>query len=89
MSLPVSLNSQISAIMDVLAKAAVAEITKLVEEGTVVLRLEMRRRDSEIEDLKRSLIMERELRKGQEAAVRVTSHRLHAVGIQVGSPVKG
>lgn len=89
MSLPVSFNSQLAAIMDVLTKKTIAEITKLVDEGTVVLRLEMRRKDSEIEDLKRTLLIERELRKGQlEAAARVTSDRLHAVEIQVGSPIK-
>lgn len=55
--------------MDVLAKAAVAEITKLVENGTVVLRMEMCRRDGEIQELKRSLkLMEIELCKAQEAA---------------------
>ena len=52
MSLPSSFGSQVSAIMDMLAKAAVTEITKLVEEGGVVLRLEMCRRDSEIQELK-------------------------------------
>ncbi len=69
MSFPSSFGSQVAAIMDVLAKAAVAEITKLVEDGTVVLRLEMCRRDSEIQELKRSLkLMEVELCKAQEAA---------------------
>ncbi|XP_035526840.1 zinc finger protein 69-like [Morone saxatilis] len=69
MSFPASFGSQLAAIMDVLAKAAVAEITKLVEDGTVVLRLEMCRRDGEIQELKRSLkLMEVELCKAQEAA---------------------
>lgn len=69
MSFPSSFGPQVAAIMDVLAKAAVAEITKLVEDGTVVLRLELRRRDSEIQELKRSLnAMEAELCKAQEAA---------------------
>ncbi|XP_044076701.1 zinc finger protein 397-like [Siniperca chuatsi] len=69
MSFPSPFGTQVAAIMDVLAKAAVAEITKLVEDGTVVLRLEMCRRDSEIQELKRSLkLMEAELCKAQEAA---------------------
>ncbi|CAB1326484.1 unnamed protein product [Coregonus sp. 'balchen'] len=79
--------TQIAAIMDVLAKAAVAEITKLVDEGTVVLRLEMCRKENEIEGLQNSLqLMERELRKAQrEAAARETNDRQHAEGFQVGS----
>ncbi|XP_076003244.1 uncharacterized protein LOC142996224 [Genypterus blacodes] len=69
MSFPSSFGSQVAAIMDVLAKAAVAEITKLAEEGTVVLRLEVCRRDAEIQELKRSLKRtEAELCKAQEAA---------------------
>lgn len=68
MSFPSSFAPQVAAIMDVLAKAAVAEITKLVEDGTVVLRLEMCRRDGEIQELKRSLqLMEAELCKAQQA----------------------
>lgn len=77
MSFPSSFGTQVAAIMDVLAKAAVAEITKLVEDGTVVLRLEMCRRDSEIQELKRSLnVMEVELCKAQEAAtIRTTEDK--------------
>ena len=64
-----SSQSQIAAIMDVLAKAAVAEISKLVDDGAVVLRLEMCRRDREIQELTRSLkLMEVELCKAKEAA---------------------
>lgn len=70
MSFPSSFGTQVAAIMDVLAKTAVAEITKLVENGTVVLRMEMCRRDSEIQELQRSLkLMEIELCKAQEAAM--------------------
>ncbi|XP_047198024.1 zinc finger protein 260-like [Hippoglossus stenolepis] len=69
MPFPSAFGSQLAAIMDVLAKAAVAEISKLVEDGTVVLRLEMCRRDVEIQELKRSLkLMEVELCKAREAA---------------------
>ena len=77
--------------MDVLAKAAVAEITKLVEDGTVVLRLEMRRRDGEIQELKRRLkLMEAELCKAKEAAMTraaVDEQEQTAAGNQV--PPKG
>ncbi|XP_067462647.1 uncharacterized protein si:dkeyp-68b7.7 [Thunnus thynnus] len=69
MSFPSSFGMQVAAIMDVLAKAAVAEITKLVDDGIVSLRLEMCRRDSELQELKRSLkSMEVELCNAQEAA---------------------
>uniref|UniRef100_A0A3P9J7C1 C2H2-type domain-containing protein n=1 Tax=Oryzias latipes TaxID=8090 RepID=A0A3P9J7C1_ORYLA len=68
--------TQVAAIMDVLTKAAVAEITKLAEEGSVVLRMEVRRRDSEIQELRRSLKMkEAELREAQEAASRVKEEK--------------
>ncbi|XP_029970105.1 zinc finger protein 571-like [Salarias fasciatus] len=68
MSFPGSFGSQLAAIMDVLAKAAVAEITKLVEDGGLVLRKEICRRDGEIQELRRSLkVMEEELCKAQEA----------------------
>lgn len=68
MSFPGSFSSQLAAIMDVLAKAAVAEITKLVEDGGLVLRKEICRRDGEIQELRRSLkVMEEELCKAREA----------------------
>ncbi|XP_055722352.1 uncharacterized protein LOC129813823 isoform X2 [Salvelinus fontinalis] len=91
MSNTVSFSTQIAAIMDVLAKAAVAEITKLVDEGTVVLRLEMCRKENEMEGLQNSLqLMERELRKAQsEVTARVTNDRQHAEGIRSGTPQKG
>ncbi|XP_043989668.1 zinc finger protein 484-like [Gambusia affinis] len=71
MSFPSAFSTQVAAIMDVLAKAAVAEITMLVEEGSVALRLEVSRRDSEIRELRSNLKRtEAELRKAQEAAAR-------------------
>ncbi|CAJ1072870.1 zinc finger protein 583-like [Xyrichtys novacula] len=77
MSFPSAFGTQIAAIMDVLANAAVAEITKLVEDGAVVLRLEICRRDSEIEELKRSLErMEAELCKTRESVkIRATEEK--------------
>ncbi|KAM4728605.1 uncharacterized protein FYW61_011528 [Anableps anableps] len=71
MSFPSAFSTQVAAIMDVLSKAAVAEITMLVEEGSVALRLEVSRRDSQIQELRSNLKrMEAELRKAQEAAAR-------------------
>ncbi|MED6243800.1 hypothetical protein ATANTOWER_027142 [Ataeniobius toweri] len=71
MSFPSAFGTQVAAIMDVLAKAAVAEITMLVEEGSVALSLEVSRRDSEIQELRSSMKrMETELQKAQEAAAR-------------------
>uniref|UniRef100_UPI003AAD53E4 uncharacterized protein n=1 Tax=Centroberyx gerrardi TaxID=166262 RepID=UPI003AAD53E4 len=77
MSFSSSFGTQVAAIMDVLAKAAVAEITKLMDDGTVVFRLEMCRRDSEIQELKRSLqLMEVELCKAQEVAAEAATARV-------------
>lgn len=74
MSFPFGVGAQVAAIMDVLTKAAVAEITKLVEEGALVLRLEVQRRDTEIQELRSSLkMMETELCEAQEAAARRTA----------------
>ncbi|KAM7400157.1 hypothetical protein PAMA_004719 [Pampus argenteus] len=71
MSFSSSFGLQVAAIMDVLAKAAVAEITKLVDDGMVTLRLEMSRRESELQELSRSLkSVEAELCKAQEANTR-------------------
>lgn len=67
-----TLRAQIASIIDVLAKAAVAEIAKVVEDGMVVLRLEMVQRDSEIDKLKSSIdVLHSELRTAQQ---RTTVH---------------
>lgn len=71
MTFPFAFGTQVAAIMDALTKAAVAEITKLVEEGAVVLRLDVQRRDTEIQELRCSLkMMEAELCEAREAAAR-------------------
>ncbi|XP_064193701.1 uncharacterized protein LOC135255873 isoform X6 [Anguilla rostrata] len=58
-----SFQTQLASILEVLAKTAVAEITKLVDDGSSALRLEMCRSQRENEALKRKLLlMERELR---------------------------
>lgn len=48
-------NSQISAVMEVLANAAVVEICKVVNKGYAVLRLEVTRTKRENESLKSKL----------------------------------
>ncbi|XP_061101058.1 zinc finger protein 391-like [Conger conger] len=54
---------QVASIMEVLAKTAAAEITKLVDDGSAVWRLEMSRSQRENEALKaKLLLMEGELR---------------------------
>ena len=63
MSFCASIQAQVSSIMDVLAKTAVAEIAKLVDDGSAALRLEMCRSQMENEALKtKLLLMEGELR---------------------------
>ncbi|XP_036374575.1 uncharacterized protein LOC118770914 isoform X1 [Megalops cyprinoides] len=47
--------TQLSPILEILAQATVAEISKLVEDGTALLRLEMSQSQREIEALKRKL----------------------------------
>ncbi|XP_036375453.1 oocyte zinc finger protein XlCOF8.4-like [Megalops cyprinoides] len=57
MSNCVSFHAQLASIMEVLAKAAVAEICELVDDGYAVLRLEISRRQKENEALKKKLHM--------------------------------
>ncbi|CAJ1072871.1 sal-like protein 3 isoform X1 [Xyrichtys novacula] len=65
----VALRAQISSIIEVLSKAAVAEIAKVVEDGMVVLRLEMCQRENEIKKLKSSIeVLHGELRSARERA---------------------
>lgn len=49
--------SQLSSIMEVLVKAAVTEISKLVDDKCAFLHLEISRKQSEIEMLRRKLVM--------------------------------
>lgn len=55
MSTSVGFQTQITSIMEVLTKAAVAEICKLVDEGYAVLQLEISRSRQENEILKQKL----------------------------------
>lgn len=59
----VSFHSRLASVMAVVAQSAVAEISKLYDDGLLVLRLEVCRKDSEIEALKIKLqTVENELR---------------------------
>ncbi|XP_017552577.1 zinc finger protein 236-like isoform X2 [Pygocentrus nattereri] len=82
----VTLQKQIASIMDVLAKAAVAEISKVVDDGVVMLRLEICERENEIDSLKRNLqIVSNELRAARRALVReCVSGRSKQFGIAEG-----
>lgn len=60
------MRAQIASIIDVLAKAAVAEIAKVVEDGMVLFRLEMVQRNREIDKLKSTIdVLHSELRTAQ------------------------
>ncbi|XP_076847556.1 uncharacterized protein LOC143493201 isoform X1 [Brachyhypopomus gauderio] len=76
------LQTQITAILNVLTKAAVAEISQLIEEDSVVLHLEIKRREDELEGLKKRLqLTEKELKKVQ-AKVVADADRC-SIGVQV------
>ncbi|KAJ8272808.1 hypothetical protein GJAV_G00093670 [Gymnothorax javanicus] len=78
--------TQLASIMEALAKAAVTEIRKLVEDGSVELRLEVSRSHKEINRLMSKLQqVEGELRKAQEAATR----EIRSVGVQAEEQFKG
>nr|XP_023646889.1 zinc finger protein with KRAB and SCAN domains 8-like [Paramormyrops kingsleyae] len=81
-----TLQTRVASIMDVLVKAAVTEICKLVDDGSEMLRLEVCRRDSEIEVLNSKLsMMENELR----TALKQSTFNSCSVGVQVGDELGG
>lgn len=49
--------SKLTSIMEMLAKAAVLEISKLWEDGFTLVQVELRRRENEIEALNRKLML--------------------------------
>ncbi|KAK2868384.1 hypothetical protein Q7C36_000255 [Tachysurus vachellii] len=64
------LQTRITAILDVLTKAAVAEISQLIQDDSAVYHREMKRREDEIEGLKKRLqVTEKELKKVQANAL--------------------
>ncbi|XP_026781621.1 zinc finger protein 165 [Pangasianodon hypophthalmus] len=73
------LQTRITAILDVLTKAAVAEISQLIQDDSAVYQREMKRREDEIEGLKKRLqVTEKELKKVQATVLARCS-----VGVQV------
>ncbi|KAI5616521.1 zinc finger protein 805 isoform X4 [Silurus asotus] len=73
------LQTRISAILDVLTKAAVAEISQLIQDDSAVYHREMKRREDEIDGLKKRLqVTEKELKKVQATVLSRCS-----VGVQV------
>uniref|UniRef100_A0A4W5RBE1 C2H2-type domain-containing protein n=1 Tax=Hucho hucho TaxID=62062 RepID=A0A4W5RBE1_9TELE len=73
----VSLRAQIASIIEVLSKAAVAEISKVVDDGIVVLRVEMCQRENEINVLKNNLQqLDSELRRGRARGIQAR-RRIH------------
>lgn len=53
----VAFQTKLTSIMEMLAKAAVLEISKLWEDGFALVQAELRRRESEIEALNRKLML--------------------------------
>lgn len=53
----VAFQSKLTSIMEMLAKAAVVEISKLWEDDFTLVQVELRRRDNEIEALNRKLLL--------------------------------
>ncbi|XP_029580650.1 zinc finger protein 594 [Salmo trutta] len=73
----VSLRAQIASIIEVLSKAAVAEISKVVDDGIVVLRVEMCQRENEINVLKDNLQqLDSELRRARARGIQAR-RRIH------------
>ncbi|KAI1901209.1 hypothetical protein AGOR_G00031940 [Albula goreensis] len=65
----VNIHAELASIMDILAKSAVAEISRLVDDGAAFLRLEISRSHREVAVLRRKLqLMESELRAARKAA---------------------
>ncbi|XP_029309134.1 uncharacterized protein LOC115022306 [Cottoperca gobio] len=91
----VALRAQIASVIDALSKAAVAEISKVVEDGMVVLRLEMCQRENEIKKLKSNIeVVHNELRSLQESVtLQPDNHGRDDIQSDVGdestSPEKG
>ncbi|KAJ8397391.1 hypothetical protein AAFF_G00439400 [Aldrovandia affinis] len=96
MSSCVVFHSQLTSIMEVLAKAAVTEICQLVDDGYAVLRLEISRSEKENQTLKRKLqMLELMVARGfSEAGLRESSGsaaniRSDADGVQVCDELRG
>ncbi|XP_036374719.1 zinc finger protein 226-like isoform X2 [Megalops cyprinoides] len=80
MSTSVAFQRELAAIMDILSKAAVAEICKIVEDGYAVLRFEISQSHRENEDLKRQLAS---MQIGTKKGIAINSVNSHCRGAQL------
>lgn len=85
---------QVGAVMEILTKAAIAEIAKLVDDGSAVLRLEMYRTQSENETLKTRIRqmesdLEAALGRGKVAGAPELPGNTRSVGVQAFEEFKG
>ncbi|XP_029499108.1 zinc finger protein 236-like isoform X2 [Oncorhynchus nerka] len=79
----VSLRAQIASIIEVLSKTAVSEISKVVDDGIVVLRVEMCRRENEINVLKNNVQqLDSELRRARGINARRLIHHGRSVAAE-------
>lgn len=85
-----SFHSQLLSVMDVLAKAAGAEINRRVDDCCAVLRLEVSQSRRDIELLRRKCeVMEAELRRSRIRARRRGEERRRRRGVSSGEGRKG
>ncbi|KAJ8345320.1 hypothetical protein SKAU_G00295130 [Synaphobranchus kaupii] len=88
---PQPASTEVASIMEVLAKSAVVEISKAIDEGTAVLRFEMSRSKEENETLKwRLLELEKELMEARRGGGnRAIAHdSIRSVKVQVGDEIR-
>ncbi|XP_028974905.2 zinc finger protein 420-like isoform X1 [Esox lucius] len=79
----VTLRAQIASIIEVLSKAAVAEISKVVDDGMVVLRMEMCQRENEIIVLKKNVQqLDNELRRARGIQARRRIHHGRSIAAE-------
>ncbi|XP_020322593.2 uncharacterized protein LOC109874936 isoform X1 [Oncorhynchus kisutch] len=79
----VSLRAQIASIIEVLSKTAVSEISKVFDDGIVVLRVEMCRRENEINVLKNNVQqLDSELRRARGINARRRIHHGRSVAAE-------
>lgn len=84
MSNSVDIHTQLASVMEVFAKSALAEMSKLVDNDSTLLRQEISRREREIEALWRRLqLTEHELKSARQTQAKKSSVNSRSVGIQV------
>lgn len=84
MSNSVDIHSQLASIMEVFAKSALAEMSKVIDNDSSLLRQEISRREREIEALWRRLhLTENELKSARQTQAKRSPINLRSVGVQV------